>query len=807
MMVPSGATQVVGAISLIGGTLLQLINTQERVQESSAETAQALLEAYSNASGAADSIHALDKDQKTLIKTMDDLEAKKIAQGNAWTADDQATLNDSYRQYAENILASANAHKQLNDAIDQFAELEKTLPGITQWSARLRGILANPEGIIPEEFLKQLEEYQTMVLAATFPEIQKGRSSLQQVNVGTNVIPQSNAELGGLSERIVVPTPASVGFSGSGRGGSPTIIPAGTKTMNVRELNAGNIGDLFSKDAAGVLQFNASLALTRENIDYVNTAIGQLGETAEAADMQKAFNQWTQGADNITDAGNALKYYQQANEALRVFRPNVAAQLDEVFPLIDEFITKGLTNLDPEKYSEILNGVFAQAFTSLKMGTLIPNDQLRLMAEGLAQGTGRLDGLTKGTERYEQVVDNIATALFGWKPPIDAAAGAMRELTDESIELLNNVDKVVAGALGTLAQKSLDAAQQLANKEISQEDYSAQIAQINDMAVAIQNLGQKFNEAATSGGQDFIDAFNNVKASLSNIPGLQDAAVLSADQFIQRMFDVAMAANLSGDKLTNFMNRVYAVFQAMQTIAKIRSTMTIYANLDTTAFVAKLREMARTLRATAGVFAGNEMLASWYESQANKVESAAGKISSFKMPSPARSPGGGGGGSRRSGKDYGELDLPEELSDLPNRDSLIAQAIRNARALQKKIPGASKEAKNDVVTILDGMKKLETVRGVREDLLRRALEDLANIEKKRLEFETKADMIRRIRIGSGDFSAIANVPVNTKTGVSLGGPNGPVNITLNLNGTVLTPAQFAEFANLIAAALKRQLAK
>jgi len=68
----------------------------------------------------------------------------------------------------------------------------------------------------------------------------------------------------------------------------------------------------------------------------------------------------------------------------------------------------------------------------------------------------------------------------------------------------------------------------------------------------------------------------------------------------------------------------------------------------------------------------------------------------------------------------------------------------------------------------------------------------------------KADIVRRIRVGAGDFAAIANVPVNSRTGLSLGGANA-INITLNLNGTVLTPAQFDNFANQIGAAIKRQL--
>jgi TP901 family phage tail tape measure protein len=160
---------------------------------------------------------------------------------------------------------------------------------------------------------------------------------------------------------------------------------------------------------------------------------------------------------------------------------------------------------------------------------------------------------------------------------------------------------------------------------------------------------------------------------------------------------------------------------------------------------------------------------------------------------------------KRVDLDVSTTDLPDEIANSPKRGDLIQEAIKRARALQHLIPGADKEAKNDVVELLKGTQRVLEVRGIKDDFLRKALEELAAIEKKRLDFDTKADAIRQIRIGGGDFAAIANVPVNTKTGVSLAGNNGG-NITLNINGQVLTPAQLSQFADLVAAALKRNIA-
>ncbi len=172
------------------------------------------------------------------------------------------------------------------------------------------------------------------------------------------------------------------------------------------------------------------------------------------------------------------------------------------------------------------------------------------------------------------------------------------------------------------------------------------------------------------------------------------------------------------------------------------------------------------------------------------------------------SSGGGGGSASRAaqGPDVSTIDIPDAIATAYNRDALIQEAIRRAKALQATIPGAAADAKNDIVEILKGTQNILEVRGVKDDLLRRALEELADIEKKRLEFETKADTIRRIRIGNGGFAAIANVPVNSQTGVSVGGPGGTINLNLSVNGQILTPAQLTQMADLVAAALKRQIA-
>jgi hypothetical protein len=85
------------------------------------------------------------------------------------------------------------------------------------------------------------------------------------------------------------------------------------------------------------------------------------------------------------------------------------------------------------------------------------------------------------------------------------------------------------------------------------------------------------------------------------------------------------------------------------------------------------------------------------------------------------------------------------------------------------------------------------------------MDELTAEIKKQNDLLAKADMISRIRIGAGDFAALANVPMNTQSGISVGAEGNAINVNLNMTGQLLTPAQFDQLANQIAAALKLKM--
>lgn len=145
--------------------------------------------------------------------------------------------------------------------------------------------------------------------------------------------------------------------------------------------------------------------------------------------------------------------------------------------------------------------------------------------------------------------------------------------------------------------------------------------------------------------------------------------------------------------------------------------------------------------------------------------------------------------------------LTDEQRKVSDPQALVKQAYQDALKLQAQIPGEKKRDKNDTVVVFDGLQKIFKARGISEELLRKALDNLTGQMAKA---NDKADVVRRIRVGAGDFSAIANVPVNSTSGVSIANQN-QINVILNLNGANLTPAQFAQLADLIAASIARHV--
>lgn len=488
------------------------------------------------------------------------------------------------------------------------------------------------------------------------------------------------------------------------------------------------------------------------------------------------------------------------------------------------------TDEDAKTFRESLLGLFQtmQAISSvektvLELGIDMPQDfrDLPAVLDAIAEDQERIRSLTGEAAFEPSQLRGLADAYREALGMGDQLAGELAGVTDAAIDgaaafdaYKASIDDALGSVLSGLASESAQLQSRLLGGDIEAGDYAEIRSQIDAMVASLGRMG----EAATAAGIDMSDAGDLIGDQLVKIAGLEDAQSLSTDQLISRLFSLAQTYGLTGDQVVILAGKMQNLIQAIEVISKIKAQFNISANVDVAGAIKALKAIRSTIAAT-NVFGGIigaaiDSQLSVYDNAIRQLEEAQTSISSTATAINNLYQSGQGTGlgqppkksSKTSkGPDVSTIDLPDEIANAANRDTLIQQAIKNALKLQAQIPGASKEAQDDIVELLKGTQRILEVRGVKDDLLRKALEELAEIEKKRLEFETKADTIRRIRVGSPSFAALANVPLNTQTGVSVGGPSGPVTVNLNINGQVLTPAQFQQLADQIGAAIKKQL--
>lgn len=446
------------------------------------------------------------------------------------------------------------------------------------------------------------------------------------------------------------------------------------------------------------------------------------------------------------------------------------------------------------------------------------------------QGT-RYDELkAKGTEALRaaeaylisnlDLTQHITTATGDYVDEL-AKAARQQELITLRVNAANNE------ATSNYAQRALKIQQDEASgayKYAPKGRYQADIAQ-NEYLYKSQ---KKLNDEVIRLYKADPANLRKLEQHFRTLPGLEDATTLSAEDFVSRIIQIGISSGLSADQMDPIIKKVIGLGAAILATPSYKAidivVTTTYQEIQSgqvtpAAGIGHLTDITGSEAGALGAYAAAQT-AEEKRKAAEKAQEIADEkarqafldailhpklppLSSYTKPKAPKEP--------KVGPTPGLLDLSPDIlkseqEGLSQQPQDIATIIRNARNLQAKIPGQVKRDKDSIVEILDGTKRIAEVRGVSEELLRKSMDELADIEKKRLDFDTKADAIRRIRVGSGSFAAIANVPFNNQSGVSVGGPNGPVNVNLNMSGQVLTPAQFDVLANRIAAVIKRQIA-
>lgn len=794
-----GLSKLIGVAALGVGTFLQFTTGVKDNTEAQQENAIAALNSYSAYKESLASIDSLNEKQKTLSDTIDDLTKQRNKD-----AEDQARLSSSRQEYAKNTLDLINATIQLNQARKE--------------------LLANQD---PEAAaaLKEIQQYKATgeALDDLILKYQKIVLSRAGLSIPTVAIPgfQTNG----------TPIPQT-GSTIATKAYTPQIVPGqefpsiplsdSDKTLNIDLKNlatdADRVKNLFNDTGT---ELTASFSVTRENIDLVTTAINKLAESNPtlAAAMLQTANAFFAQSDSITELNSNLAAYQAYIDALSYVNPTLSGQ----FQKLQDFATLVKNSVE--------SGVSSRTVSSTRRDESVDIDVQREAAETVRTA------LQSGVIDYEQ----LKKASIDFYNSLDPKVKAHTDLTeflrqmwsslpevlthfgDAGVEAYNEVSDAAKDAASSLESSSSSLEQGIIERITKvQADLQAGIIKpgvaeksmgdLRKYLSEVQQISASFGESfAIDPG--FLETLQAVQPEFSNIIGLENAASLTGDEFINTLLNLGDTYGLNGKQLQDLGKKVIQFHDLLTELNAIRIRIPVALDVDT--IKRQIVTLVAAIVGTNPLFAAtNPLLRQLFDLK--RALDLMGDLSSLSTQIGGLYGKGGGtsigsypsktSSTAKTGLDVSELDIPEEILQSPQMQELIRQAIANATKLQSQIPGATKDAKNDLVVLLDGLTKVMQVHGVKSEYLSKALDALAEVERKRLEFDTKADTIRRIRVGAGDFSAIANVPVNSTSGVSLGGAEGPINITLNLNGTVLTPAQLAQFADLVAGALKRQIA-
>lgn len=459
---------------------------------------------------------------------------------------------------------------------------------------------------------------------------------------------------------------------------------------------------------------------------------------------------------------------------------------------LDERPGRFTRNVPEIEISEIISQLLADSLTgtfnadTLRSASQTIVDSFGLefesdIAETTAQAAILRDVFHLTDEEITKVLGNIGNL----KPAITEAIEAANEATRAWAE----------GALQDVGQRMLQLQAQIQGGEFDddpiQRDFLLGQLDAEEAAInKVKNATLEFNKVL---GEDSTNAAENLLSMLNRL-GVNGFQGIEANiQSLNGAFFNWMATlNLSEKQMENAVRKWV---QLMALAAQAVQLFNIAQSFKNFSFKLGGIDVGNIIGgALEGVVGGIDQQIAKLIKQINAIGSGGAGTS---PPSSIS----GSSGSKPS-RTVDTLYLTEEQAAFSNDPrALIKQAYQDALKLQAQIPGEEKRNRRNTVIVFDELNRIFKARGVSEELLRRALDNLTGEMEKA---NSKADTIRRIRVGAGDFSAIANVPVNSATGVSVGA-NNQINVTFNLNGTNLTPAQFAKFADMIGAEIARRL--
>lgn len=479
--------------------------------------------------------------------------------------------------------------------------------------------------------------------------------------------------------------------------------------------------------------------------------------------------------------------------------------------------TASIYRFDPEREREInpfgvrsedASRTISQLTANALTGTFDPA-LFKTAADQSLQALGVFDELPEGIERTTAQATILREEFGLTDEAIIKILGSMGNLKTTASEALDAaIEKTKTwrdGQLQSIGDRLVDLQARLQGGEFKRtkenpngpEQYQALLAQLTALQDAIQNTTPDidnlteaaFNFTNMLGAEGAATAATNLIGSLNalQINGFQGVEG-SIDAANNALFGLMTRLNLSGPQIAQVVAKWVQVLALAAKAAVIAQQIASLPNLTGSNYTGGPASLANFSAQTQAQRQMDALLADI------KKILGSGTGTAPLVPKINTSTSG-------PKATVDTLYLSEEQQKVADPLALVKQAYQDALRLQSQIPGEEKRNRLNTVIVFDELQSIFKARGVSEELLRRALDNLTE----QMEIANqKADTIRRIRVGAGDFSAIANVPVNLQSGVSVGA-NNQINITFNLNGTNLTPAQFTTFANMIGAEIARRL--
>lgn len=796
--------QAVGIAAIVAGTAIQLLagNSQKAEKDTHDLTTQIydLTQKLKGQRAEADSFQEKQKESLATIKSLN------VA--GATTKDQQTQLAAATSEYANATLDLAKANQLANQT---FAEMEPLLQKLGGGyrelikSVKAGGVKGGPE---IEALSARLAKD---ILRATGQDLYAGKT---------------------------IPVPKTTTL---GSGSTDTTFKTGSQSFDLSELldNPDKLLDVINARGGG---FKGTFDVNPISVGYIREAFPELMKRVESGAVSLDDTQIDNLINAISGLTELISTPAANNQALTQLGATIQAR-GALGIYNSEELQQSTTNLN---LAQALADAQAQAPRSIlkdsrdEVSNLFTHSQ-----EIISQFYDLAD---KGASASLEDLEEIAKVILSLSPQYGELAlggpqaineGIVKVLKDAGVEqevldqfaqkynltlqtqldLLGQIDSIRESGYKTAREEyGQRSANILIAENSGQFEGNAQgLADLKDQnKQAYDSSVQLINSIAELSSGSFVDLSN----ALSEVIGLQGLYISNSDvtalqasenaegvnalqelqgQLASKLIAAALAAGVDAEGIRQLTEKIFELAAATAAIPSYKKVIIEYETRgDGVADRRLLNALDKEKKSKKEI--------SDIEKAINDILKG-GKGSNFgnsaAVKAAKKAAAGGGGGS--SYNKPGLLDIPDEILAQTNYRDIVNQAVQNAKKLQGQVPGETKANRKEIVEILNGTKKVLESRGVGEEYLRRAMDELAAQIKKQNDLLSKADSIRRIRIGAGSFAAIANVPVNSISGVSAAGANGPVNITMNLNGTVLTPAQLGQFADQIAASLKRQL--